>query len=75
MYLRQYEKAFEILKRGQEITEKLNDTIGLGKIIQIMGIVSFEEEKWDEAIDYLNRAMEHFELAEFKTAIIQVTFP
>ena len=74
LYLCQYEKAIEILQRGRDITKKLNDTIALGKIIQIMGMVNYEEKKWNMAIDYFNEALEQFELAEFKTAIIQVTF-
>ena len=74
MYLRQYEKAVEILNRGRGITKKLNDTLGLGKILQIIGMVKYEEEKWEKAIDYFNEALEQFELAEFKTAVVEATF-
>tara|TARA_B100000315_G_C14576201_1_gene588027 strand:- start:769 stop:3078 length:2310 start_codon:yes stop_codon:yes gene_type:complete len=74
IYLQEFETAAEILKRGKEVTTKINDTLAMGKITQVTAILKNEQEKFEESIQLFEEAREQFELAEFKSAIQETSF-
>ena len=74
IYLQEYETASEVLKRGKEISTKINDTLAMGKITQITAVLKSEQDKFGEAKQLFEEARELFELAEFKSAIQESSF-
>ncbi len=74
IYLQEYETTSEVLKRGREISTKINDTLAMGKITQITAVLKSEQDKFGEATQLFEEARELFELAEFKSAIQEASF-
>ena len=73
-YFNDFDSARESLYRSIKIAEGLNDTLALGKAYETLGDVSLEDEDWNDAIDQFGKALEYYQLAEFKVGIEETNF-
>ena len=79
--LNDYDKALIEILKGVEIAEKNNDIINLYKCLYIAGAICQEQNKLDEALDYINRSLEISQKfnsirsdLELKEVLVQIYF-
>lgn len=53
-----YGTAIENLGEGLAIYQKLNDVVGIADCLNCIGIIHLQQENYEKALDYFNRALE-----------------